>query len=192
MSDGTHAIKIRDEAFERLVPLMINGRVMKSARKAPITTIQPEQLPALGVFILSEREEQLGGGKGVTLPQFEATLDLGLSWVVMATDDMLIDGSLDQFVSHAKRRLLSDPDFLELYEFTAAVTRDYNFSKVGEAYIAEIRVRLQVTYKTFYPPFSPFDLEIIDIKTVASPGDTPIEVQIPIPVAPADPDDEED
>jgi len=190
MNDSTHAIKIRDYAFDHLVPMTINGRTMKSARKVPITTVQPEQLPALGVFILSEREEQLGP-KGVTLPQFECTLDIGISWVLMASDDAFIDGTLDAVVAQAKKILLGDTGFLELYEFTTGITRNYNFSKQGESYIAEIRVAMQVTYKTVYPPLAPYDLNLIDIQTTAPTGTPTIEVQIPIEVTPPDPDGED-
>jgi hypothetical protein len=180
VTDPTLAITIRDYAFDHLLPLTINGRGMKSARKAPITTIQPEQLPALCVFIHNENEDQLGGARGVTLPQFEATLEIGISWVVMAADEILIDGTLDAFVYLAKSTLLGDPNFIGLYEYTTGVRRQYNYSKVGESYIAEIRVILQVTYKTVYPPLAPYDLTLIDIKTVPVSGAAVIETQIPI------------
>lgn len=188
MTDATQAIKIRDYAFDHLVPLMINGRTMNSARKAPITTVQPNQLPALGVFILSERELPLGGARQVTLPRFTNNVELGISWVVMATDDLLIDGVLDNFVAKAKSTLLSDPEFLEHFEFVEAVSRDWNFSKVGESYIGEIRMRLQVSYTTSYPPFAPYDLELIDIKTESAAGTSVIEVQIPVVPVPPDED----
>jgi hypothetical protein len=192
MTDATHAIKIRDYAFEALLPLTINGRGMKSARRAPISTVQPDQLPALGVFILSERELPLGGAKQVTLPRFTDNLELGISWVVMATDELLIDGTLDLFVAQAKTLLLGDPEFLEHFEFVEAVSREYTFSKVGESYIAEIRLRMQVSYSTTYPPLAPYDLALIDIKTKSAAGTAITELQIPVPVAPADPDEEED
>lgn len=181
MTDATQAIRIRDYAFEALVPLTINGSSMKSARKAPITTVQPNQLPAIGVFILSEREVPLGGARQVTLPRFTNNVELGVSWVVMAIDDLLIDGSLNSFVAEAKCRLLGDPCFLEHFEFVEGVSSEYNFSKVGESYIAELRMRMQVSYSTTYPPLSPYDLEFIDIKTEAVSGTAVIETQITVP-----------
>jgi hypothetical protein len=184
----THAIKIRDEAFERLVRLKINGRGMTTARKAPIVTLQPNQLPALGVFIHMENETQLDPGKGVTQPRFKDTLTLGLSWAVMAHDEELIDGTLDTFVQKAKEKLLCDPRFLELFEFTESVTRNYVFSKVGESYIAEIRLALQVSFTITYEPHAPYDLELIDIKTESAAGTTIIEVQIPVEPVPSDED----
>src|ERR1017187_8660306 len=104
MSSGpTKSIVIRDAAYARVFPLTINGTPMKTARKAPITQVQPEQLPALGVFILSEKDVQLGD---VVYPQFTTHLELRLSWACMASDEMLIDGSLDEFVAAAKTTLL--------------------------------------------------------------------------------------
>jgi len=182
MTVSTHAVTIRDYAFDSLVPMTINGRGMKSARKAPITTVQPEQLPALGVFIVAEDETQLDASKGVTQPRFKDSLVLGLSWVFMASDEQLMDGTLDVFVGKAKARLLGDTQFLLLYEFTELVTREYVFSKVGESYIAEIRVRMHISFTKTYEPLAPYDLNLIDIQTEAPSGTTIIEVQIPIEV----------
>jgi hypothetical protein len=181
MTDATQAIIIRDYAFEALVPLTINGRGMNSARKAPITTVQPNQLPALGVFIVSEVEIPLGGAQQVTLPRFTDNLELGLSWVVMATDELLIDGTLDSFVNQAKSILLGDIGFTGLFEYVEKISREYVFTKVGESYIAEIRLRMQVSFSTVYPPLAPYDLTLIDIKTEAVSGTAVIETQITVP-----------
>jgi hypothetical protein len=172
----TRAVEIRDAAFDRVSRLTINGAWMRSTRKAPITTVQPDQLPALGVFVLSERETPEGN---VTLPRFITNLELGISWLVMSSDALLIDGTLDRFVGVAKDMLFRDPTFLELFEFVEGTSREYQFSKEGEAYIAELRLRITVSYHTIYTPFAPNDLLMIDVKTNPAPGTPVIEIQFP-------------
>ena len=172
----TQSLAIRDAAFTRVFPLTINGVPMKTARKAPVTQVQLEQLPALGVFVLSEKDAQLGD---VVQPEFKTTLELGLSWVCMASDEMLIDGSLDEFVAAAKTTLLCDTSFLEMYEFTEGMSREYVFSKQGEAYIAEIRLRMNLTYTTTYEAVAPYDFLLLDVQTAPQPGTPIIEIQIP-------------
>ena len=154
-------IAIRDATFDLLFPLEIDGVPTKVGRKVPLTTLQPDQLPALGVYISADRDEQLGN---VTLPQFETTLEICASWVCMASDDITIDGALDLFFLNAKTVLFSNPDFLGLFEFVTTTSREYNFTKNGEAYIAEVRLNFSVTYKHRFDPLTPFDFKQIVIK----------------------------
>lgn len=148
---------------------------MKSVRKAPITTVQPEQLPALGIFVLSERDLPDGN---TSIAQFVTHLEIGISWVAMSSDSLILDGTLDQFVAQSKIALLSDATFLQLFEYVEEISREMSYSKEGESYICENRMRLKVSYRTDYPPFAPYDLTLIDIKTKEPAGTAVLEVQI--------------
>lgn len=149
---STIPTQIRDAALARIAPLTVGGAAFKATRKAPITKVQIEQLPACAVFIAAAHEDQRGD---VTLPQFTESLTLGISVLMSATDPVFEEGALDQFVADAKNALLTDPSFLALFEYVTATSRDYRFEHVAESYIVELRLRLTVTYYTEYSPQTP-------------------------------------
>ena len=173
----TQSLVIRDAVYDRLSVLTINGAPLKSAVKAPITTLQPDQLPALGVFINSELDVPLGE-KPTSIPDFMTTTEIGISWAAMEGDQSVLDGALDQFAIQSKRSLLADPSFLSLFEFVEEIKRWLIFPKEGEGYIVETRMVMRFIYQTEYPPIAPYDLTMIDIKTTAPAGTAVIEVQI--------------
>jgi hypothetical protein len=150
--------------------MTVNGVALKSSRVVPIQTIQPDQLPALGVYIVTETGVQDGN---VSIPQFKVSLELMIALTVMASDPVFIDGSLDEFAQSVYDTLLTDPTFLAQFEYVERVKRAFAFKKEGESYVAEIGVSLTVSYRSRYEPYAPNSLTLVDV-TIEEPLGTPI------------------
>jgi hypothetical protein len=148
----------------------VNGVDIKSSRIVPIQTVQPDQLPALGVYIVSENSVMDGN---VSIPQFVVRLELMIALTVMASDPVFIDGALDDFAGNVYNILLTDPTFLVMFEYVENVKRGFAFKKEGESYIAEIGVTFAVSYRSRYEPLAPNSLTMVDIKIAETDG-TPI------------------
>ena len=174
--NSNQGVTIRNSIMSRLSSMTVNSVSLASTRVVPILTMQPDQLPALSVFIIKEDAAMDGN---TSIPQFKVSLELMLALTVMSSDPVFIDGSLDQFAAAVYNILLTDPTFLAQFEYVEKITREFAFKKEGESYIAEIGIRLTVSYRSRYEPLAPNSLTLIDIQSTEFPVGTPLaEVQI--------------
>jgi hypothetical protein len=168
------AIDIREAALDRISRLKVAGRPMASVRRVPLVAIQPDGLPCLSVIILSEKSAQDGN---VTIPQFVDTLELGISLILMASGPDYLDGSLDGFAEDVKDVLFKDTSFLQLFEYVTQVSREYNYPRDGETYMAELRMRIYFTWRRRFEPLAVYPLTMVDVQGPSIPA---IDMQIPL------------
>lgn len=174
---STEAIEIADKAAELLQADY--GVKWKTYRRTPMLSVNPKDLPTLGIFILRERRTS-DGQPSIGVPQFIHDLTLGFSGARAITTDNEGDllTSMENDMTDIDRILLRDPTFLVLVEGVVSMDRTSQYSKVGEISLAEIRVEMVVRFRSYLEPVVPDDLETIHVESRYPSADTdPAEVQ---------------
>lgn len=166
----TNATAIRDAIFTRAQGL--SAWVTK--RKTDLPTLQANQLPALQVFLLSERMTP-NGDANVSIPRFIAEATIGVSVVRGFGDPVVLDGAIDADVDAILDALLSDPSFVGmppagpgLFEGVTSITRRRLLPQQGETYFIELRLELTFQFHEEFEPRLPNWFE--DIVLTAFPG----------------------
>jgi hypothetical protein len=103
----TQAVLIRDAIFDRLETF----RPYAKTRKTPVPQLQPDQLPALSVFVLSGRAVCDGEGN-LGAPRLNWSDTIGISVARGFNDTVLLEGQLDDEADAIIERLLTDPQFV--------------------------------------------------------------------------------
>jgi hypothetical protein len=141
------------------------GATFKTYRQTPMLQVQPYDLPVLAVHIL--REKRIPDGQSnQTEPKFIHDLTLGFSGAVnmeSAKQNDIVD--LEEWMSTVDDVLLSDPSFMMLTEGITAMDRVGQYAKVGETTLFEIRVEMNIQFRSNFPPRIPDILETIHITT---------------------------
>lgn len=180
---STLAVIIRDAAFTRLQGMTVNSAPFVSTRKAPMLTVQNDQIPALGVYI-AEEVETADGDADVSIPRYSNELTLAISMTFDASDPVVMDGNLDAAIGAAKELLLCDPTFLDLrftdnspiIEGVPRMRRATNYYHDGETYYAEARINIVFQYRSMYPPVGGVPLNTI-VVVAGDPAPTPLVTQ---------------
>ena len=168
MTIPTAAIAIRDAAYARLVAAM--GASFKATRKVPIPTLQADQVPQLGVFLLQEQYSPQGDFR-TGPPRFNVDATYGFSVVDLASAPGVLDGALDGFIDRIETTLLTDPTFLELFEGVSGMKRSYEWFKDGETYYAEARLQMNIGYAAEFLPVTANALQ--QVAVTSEPGAIP-------------------
>jgi hypothetical protein len=128
------------------------GSTFKTYRQTPMLQVQPGDLPVLAVHILREKRVP-DGQPDQTMPKFIHDLTLGVSGAVHVETDKQDD------------ILLSDPSFVRLTEGVSAMDRVGQYAKVGETTLFEIRVEMNIGFRSYFDPRVPDDFTVIHITT---------------------------
>jgi hypothetical protein len=163
---STLATQIRNAAFDRLKGF---GE-FKSRRKSPVETLQPADLPALGVF-LSRETMNADGDYNVGEPRFIVDALISISVVDLATGGNVLDGRIDEWVDRIEDTLLCDPTFVRLnddkgmplIEGFSQIARSYSFPKNGDSYLMEVRLQLTVRFRCHFAPQTQNTLQIVAV-----------------------------
>lgn len=145
----TAATMIRDAVFDRIAtrPEYI------AKRKTPVPQLQPDDLPALSVFIAGEQLVP-DGDDNAGEPHFQSLTTIAISVVRGFEDPAVLSGAIDADVDAIEARLLTDPSFIKfgpdaLFDAVTSIKRRRLYpqaGKDGEAYFAELR--LEITFRT--------------------------------------------
>lgn len=141
------------------------GTTFKTYRMTPMLQIQPGDLPVLAVHILREKRVP-DGQPNITIPKFIHEMTLGFSGAVnMDTDKQDSINDLETWMATIDDILLSDPNFVRLTEGFTAMDRVGQYAKVGETVLFEIRVEMNIQFRSYFNPRVPDDLKTIHITT---------------------------
>ena len=152
---------IRDAAYHRLVAVMDPS--FKATRKVPIPTLQADQVPQLGVFLLQEQYSPQGDYK-TGPPRFNVDATYGFSVVDLASAPSVLDGALDALIDQIQTTLLTDPTFVDLFEGVSSMKRTYEWFKDGETYYAEARLQMNIGYAAEFLPATPNALQQVAVR----------------------------
>jgi hypothetical protein len=168
-----YAITLQQAALTRLRACF--GGTFKTYRQTPMLQIQPGDLPVLAVHIL--REKRIPDGQSnQTSPRFIHDLTLGFSGAVnMETDSQDTIHALETWMADIDDFLLTDPTFTRLSEGVTAMDRVGQYAKVGETVLFEIRVEMNMQFRSYFEPVIHDVLATVDIKTKVSDGTPPLE-----------------
>lgn len=162
-------MQIRDAAFTRIIKALAD---FKSARKIPFPTLQPDQVPALGVYLL---REQYGpdGDPDVGPPRYVIDATIAVAVVDESSKPAVLNGSIDANVDRILDTLLCDPTFLDLRDSASGqpiiesipqITRTTRFPKEGETYYCEVSLQMTFRFRCLFEPLTPNDLKIIAVQ----------------------------
>ena len=161
MSD--YASQLHQKALE-LAKVGFGAR-FKTYRSTPMLQIQPGDLPVLAVHILREKR-QPDGQPNQTMPKFINDLTLGFSGAINVEtakqDDLQI---LEEMMSELDDILLCNALFVRMTEGVTGMDRVGQYSKVGETTLFEIRVEMNIQFRSYFEPRVPDDLKVIHIET---------------------------
>lgn len=168
-----YAITLQQAALTRLKTEF--GPTFKTYRQTPMLQVQPGDLPILAVHIL--RERRLPDGQGTqTSPRFIHDLTLGFSGAVnMESDKQDTIHALEEWMATIDDILLSDATFTRLLEAVTAMDRVGQYAKVGETTLFEIRVEMNIQFRSYFEPRIHDVLATVDIKTKVPDGTPPLE-----------------
>jgi len=164
---STDALAIYDEVFARVSTLP----GFKTVKKTPMFTVEPGDLPRLGVYILREQAAAEGDTYAGN-PRFNHTLTLGYSASVAQSDDELLLVNLDTITNQILPALLSDPSFTKLVGFVS-LDRKLVFTRVGETPLAELQIEMVLDFRTEWAPRVPDDLTTVIVTEQHAPGQAP-------------------
>lgn len=161
----TQATAIRDAIFVRLSALPGYAR----KRKTPVPQLQPDDLPALSVFLIRE-QLNADGDANAGDPHFLSLITIGIASTRGFNDPVVTDGKLDADVDLIENKLLTDASFVHfgldpppLFEGVQAIVRTHVYAKDGETYFAEARLELTFVTRVDFQPVITDDYEGLDI-----------------------------
>lgn len=180
----SQAARIRDAIAARLEALTIDGkRRFKRVQKDPLPQIQPDDCPALVVFILTEEMTPDGDGNAINL-RFVADITIGIDILrgggKVPTLSTLVDDDADAIFA----KLFTDPEFTKFgadayFESVERIERKRLFPKDGEAYFGELRLAIQFRTRVEYAITIPDDYSGADVnvRPLGNPAGDPISVR---------------
>jgi hypothetical protein len=141
------------------------GAQFKTYRQTPMLQVQPGDLPILAVHILRERRTP-DGQPNQTTPKFIHDLTLGFSGAVhVETDKQDQIHDLEEWMATVDDILLSDPGFVRMTEGVTAMDRVGQYAKIGETTLFEIRIEMNIQFRSYFEPRVPDDLKVVHITT---------------------------
>jgi hypothetical protein len=159
-------------------------------RKTKMVPVQHDQLPFLGVYIVSETMLPDGEADQTDI-KFIHTLVVGFSVMVAINDQDAAEKQIDAAFWRINNRLLIDenqnifnvwfptnPDNTKIESVTRGVRRHvFGASQLNnQTPLAELQYDMSVNYRTMWDPVITDDLLEIDVTTGVKPGDTPEEM----------------
>jgi hypothetical protein len=156
----TDSADIRDAAMA-----IIDGLgLFKETRVVASFQWQPSDLPACGVYLQRETAAPLGD-LNAGEPDFMHEAVIGISILAKSfTEDELVV-AVDRPVKAVLRALLTNPDFLKLFNGVSGVSRSPTLVSNAEGFISETRLEITVEFPTVWVPYVPDDFETVVMTT---------------------------
>ncbi|UPK03106.1 hypothetical protein [Bradyrhizobium sp. 170] len=162
-----------------------------SKRKNKMLSVQHQQLPYLGVYIIDETMLP-DGDANAGMIRFSHTLRIGFSVMVANNDQVVAEQQIDAGYWRIMNRLWPDQYIMNLFDTMnphtgepnpdntriESITRGVRRHVFGatalnnETPVAEMQYDVSVFFRTGWPPIITDDLEEIDISTGIKIGDT--------------------
>lgn len=176
-----YATEIRDKAHEIVTALGL----FETARVVPTFQWQPEQAPAIGIYL---RREQMtpDGDENAGEPTFLHSVIIGVSILTRADDPEQLVTVTDQPANAVIAELLTNTDFLALIEGVTSIDQSPMYAPNASAYITENRIEFTVAFRTDWPPqvASEYTGATLSTRPLGASAATPaIKTRIPAPTA---------
>jgi hypothetical protein len=154
---STASTRLREAIITRLDAPVLLG--YGAVRRTPVAPLQPSDLPALTVYVISESLTPDGDGNAGEL-RFIATSTIGISLVRGFTDPATLDASIDVDLDKIETGLFTDPSFVHFgadgyFESISNMTRRRLYPQSGETYFAELRLEISFVNRIGFDPVIP-------------------------------------
>jgi hypothetical protein len=154
--------KLRQETVERLHTLCPPFKHVYDSR---LPQLRRDLLPAIRVYTTSETSS----GQSISIPDFRVTGELVIQLVCEDITDAKIAARIDRYVDIVKNRLLSDGDWLQLFERVLSMNTEFARSVEGEWRSTNATITFELQYTCVWEPLVPdwfetlrLDVDVID------------------------------
>lgn len=170
------AVDIADKAMDALQAGFVS--TFTTFRRQPMLQMTPDELPALGVFIMRERRTADGDANAGPV-QFVCDLTLGVSIsAAIRSDDLDQLSWVEDRCSDVDALLFENPEFMGMVESVISTDRVSQYAQQGETALSEIRLEIVVRYRQLFKPVLVDDFKTLHIETRYPSKDVdPAEVQ---------------
>ncbi len=177
---STITTQIRDAMYDRIVAAM--PRDFKTTRKLPFPTMQPDMLPALGVYVMRETKSPYGDAN-LGPPHYQVDAIISVMILDLAGKPENLEGGVDRKIDLIEETILRDPGFVNIREkgtdqiiidSIPNISRQYLFPQQGETYYLEARLQFTFRFMCVYEPIIPDDLKVIHVTTFLNEPQRPI------------------
>ena len=175
VNSEAHLIKLAMLSRLQYIPPFA-GQVVRFARSRA-RAIQPEHVPFIGCYLVEEGLTP-DGDPNAAQPRFTNRITLGISYIVQDNDPDEAEELLDRGFQSVMN-LLHDPRWQYfpndqvIVEAITGGNRTHHFGNLGgnqnELPIAEMRMELNFTYRTFYDPLITDIFKVFHMETVPGP-----------------------
>lgn len=148
--------KMRQGTVERLASLP----VFKGVYDSRLPQLKRELLPAVRVYTTSQNMV----GLSLSIPDFRTTAHLLVQIVCEDITDALIAERIDRYVEIVKARLLTDGEWLQLFERVLSIDTDVERNIEGESRLTYATLDFAVQYTCAWETYVPDWLESLDIR----------------------------
>lgn len=165
----THATIIRDAIIARMLDLGFT-----TVRSNPAGTLQPHELPYLGVYVVPGGRSQPEGDGNTGGISFLEDAVIAFS-IVEGGDPETIEYTLDNISHLIQERLFSDATFTAFdppfWESIEEITRARPFAHEGETHFAEMRMHMTFRFRWDHYPTITDDFESLHIRAAYPTAD---------------------
>jgi len=163
---------LQNEILNRVEPGMSD--YFKRFVRSPLLIIANTDLPLFGCYIQREERTQ-DGDNNHGPPHFYHRLTMRLAGACSLETEEMEDAAVDLEAQMAALdpMLLSDPKFVMLTEAVLGSTWQSQYTKVGDATLAEIVIDMTFSYRTIWEPVVPDDFKVLHVTGKYPPNAAP-------------------
>ena len=128
----------------------------------PMEIYQPEDLPALAVFLVGEAMESDGNAGE---PHFLHTVTIGIQAIVVSSDAEDQRAKIMAALGQIDTAILTDPPTLMPIEEIKRIRRSFKYERLSETPIAQLSSEIELTFRSSWAPLVPDDYLIFHAQT---------------------------
>lgn len=125
-----------------------------------VTSLEPEETPAVCVYTPAESWESNGSNNG--MPFFKVSTTLSVEAYVSASDEWA--SKLDDLIERAEAALFTNPDFVSGFNRIASASMSVSIVEGGEKPVAVAKHQYTLEYGWVFDPVVEDELTTVDIK----------------------------
>ena len=145
--------ELRQETVSRLLTL---PGIFKGVYDSRLPQMKRELLPAIRVYTAAAAQ-----GLSISIPEFRSTAALVVQIVCEDSNDPALAERIDRYCEIVKARLLTDGDWLQIFERILSIESEFDRSVEGEWRITTATLSFGIQYSEVWPPYVPDWLQTV-------------------------------
>ena len=138
--------EVLDLAFKSLSALIDSHEIKDLSFERFENPSTDEDFPQVRLMIMSDRGQRIQDGA----PRFSVSVDLGIWFAINFNDSFVQD--LNALSEKIESALLSNPDFINNFEFVESFENEIDINTLGETILASCMLVYTLVFNQTYPP----------------------------------------